>query len=193
MNNKIAIILSFFSIIFAAASARAVTMTSLYVTFTGGDGDYLTITFSSTITLTTTSTPSNSGLSIVLDGAGNLYSNSGVTATGTVTVDSTDYTSFYESSGYEKYDVTADDLYMYVSTGLLASGSTITISGSYTTTSTVSSSAPTSGYYDLYITDGQGNAISFTAVVVPEPSEYAGFAGIFVLGSVMLFRRRACR
>jgi hypothetical protein len=193
MLNKVKETLVFLSMFLAAASAGAsYSTTSVYVAFSGGSSDYLTISFSETIALTTTSSASTEGLMIVLDGAGDLFGDAdGANVTGTVMVGSNTYTSVYESSGFENNDVTSDDLYLCVSDVTISSGTTITISGSYTTTSTVSGTAPADGDYDLYITDPYGYAIPFTAV--PEPSEYAGFAGVFVLGGAMLLRRRVRR
>lgn len=95
-------------------------------------------------------------------------------------------------SSFNMGDLTSDD-FILMPTALdnVSWRSTIYLSGSFVTNSVVAFTAPSSGWYNLFLVDQNGSAISYD--VVPEPSTYAAFAGMFVFGGAVMMRRRRAR
>lgn len=187
--------------LFLAAAAGTSAFGQAALTFSGGNGTPLSVTLSSPVSYVLTGVAAaNAGPAFVFDGLGDVFTNTGVTAGGSISysVNGTAGSALNRlGSGTAANDVTADDAYFFplARPGIAPNGATVTLlAGTLTTTANFAGAPPANGTYNTFIarTTTGARISTFGTNAVPEPGSVAlvaAGAGLLAAGYV----RRGCR
>lgn len=205
-NSKATALLVAIGSLVGITNANAQTV---YLTFSGGGGSPFVISWSTPIVYTLSGTSVSSGFNpyFVFSGITNIstavpvdtvatfsgaptYSSTGVgSGDGTQTINSFYWKTPHGVVGANDMEFRAT---LDTAATILTVGDVITLTaGSLHNNTPYSGIMPISGYYNTFITDAADGANLGSGSAIPEPSTYAAFAGLGVLGFAVWRRRKS--
>ena len=199
-------------LIAGAVTGVAKASPSVYLTFSGGSGSEVVVSWSSPITYTLAGTSTVSSVSPyfvfqAVPNANSIFLTAGpvagvaptYTSTGAGSGDGTQTINNFFSN-YAFHDVNNNDIVFRATLDtaptVLTVGDVITLSAGSLSYAPPATSAgyygtlPTSGYYNTIIVDEAYYKLGAGGSTIPEPSTYAGFAGVAALALAAIRRRK---
>jgi hypothetical protein len=147
--------------------------------FSGGNGTPISITLQNSVTYTTNLNCGNNGPAFFFDEAGNPFGAREVTGTMTFSINGGTALPIAEtSSGFNRNDVSVNDIYVYRGGLNISSGVTVVLNaGTITTTENVAAAPPANGSYTTFLADGYGVRCGANGVAVTTTAASVSISG----------------
>lgn len=179
MKIRIQVIIATF---IALAVYIPVTRGQAALTFSGGNNTPLSISLQQSVLYTITDSDCSTGGPIfVFDEAGNPFSGSGPTVTGTILYSINGGTAqpiLVANSGVAASDVTANDIFVYGNFSGISNGSTVILSaGTITTNGNVAAVPPPNGSFSTFLTSDTGIRCSSNGVPIAPSAASVSISG----------------